>query len=264
MNDAIFFSEIRSSIFRGSMSQSQVDGLNSILAGWKVHGDRDDRKLAYVLATSYHETAHTMRAIAEYGKGRGRKYGRPDLQTGKTYYGRGHVQLTWKDNYRRMGEVVGTDLVNNPERALDPAISVKILIVGMMRGMFTGKKLSDYVEGGTCDFKNARRIVNGMDRASLIAGYSNAFFEALEAARHASPAADHVPEPDNPPVTGKPLAQSSTAWTAVAGAAATVVSAVGGLADKSQLLAGIVILAALGAAFWIIRERWKKSHRHGV
>ncbi|TOE35570.1 hypothetical protein CGJ43_25525, partial [Vibrio parahaemolyticus] len=55
--------------------------------------------LAYVLATTYHETGHTMKPIEEWGKGQGRPYGEPDPETGQTYYGRGYVQLTWLANY---------------------------------------------------------------------------------------------------------------------------------------------------------------------
>lgn len=263
MNRKVFFDGIRQSVFRGSLSQTQVDGVNSILDGWQEMGDGDQHKLAYVLATSYHETARTMQPIDEYGKGRGRRYGIRDRVTGKTYYGRGHVQLTWKDNYRKLSQVTGIDLVSDPDLALDSAVSVKILIVGMMDGLFTGKSLKDYIRPGAVDYVGARKIVNGTDRAQLIAGYASAFEEALEKAHTAQPL-DHAPEPCKPETTGKPMIKSTTTISALVGAGTSAVAAVEGLADKSPYLAGLVILIAAGAAFWIIRERFMKSKVHGV
>jgi len=49
----------------------------------------------------------------------------------------------------------------------------------MMRGLFTGKKLNDYFNANTCDWLNARRIINGTDHAELIAGYAQKFYNAL-------------------------------------------------------------------------------------
>ena len=43
----------------------------------------------------------------------------------------------------------------------------KILSIGMQKGLFTGKKLSDYrKKGGGYDFVGARAIVNGKDKAN--------------------------------------------------------------------------------------------------
>lgn len=168
----------------GNLVQGQVDGFNSILDRWEEKGLTDLRHLAYMLATSWHETAHTMQAIEEYGHGRGHTYGVPDPKTGKAYFGRGHVQLTWAENYKKMGALLGVDLYNKPELALDPVISVDILFEGMMKGLsgrgdFTGVALENYFNDQTNDPYNARRIVNGMDRAGLIAGHHYNFLEAL-------------------------------------------------------------------------------------
>ena len=170
-----FFAAIRP-LFGGKLKQAQVDGLNAILAATSTL-PRSYR--AYILATAYHETAHTMQPIREYGKGKGRKYGVID-QTGKAPYGRGYVQLTWRDNYLRADRELGLGgrLAADYDLALDPAISAQILVEGMLDGWFTGGALKDYLPG---DYVGARRIVNGTDRAQQIAGYAAAFEAALVA-----------------------------------------------------------------------------------
>lgn len=180
INKTFFFDQAKRRMFGGRLTQSQVDGLNAILEVWEAqHAKKDDRWLAYALATAFHETDQKMQAIEEYGKGRGRSYGRPDPATGQTYYGRGLVQLTWKTNYEKMGKVFGADLVNNPDLVLGLALSVKIMFYGMEQGSFTGKKFSNYFNSKTEDWVNARRIINGTDKANLIAGYGRKFYSAI-------------------------------------------------------------------------------------
>jgi predicted chitinase len=134
---------------------------------------------AYVVATVKHETAGTFRPLEEYGKGRGRSYGRPDNHTGKAYYGRGFVQLTWKSNYQRYQDILGIPLVNQPELACDPNVALFILVHGFKHGTFTGRKLTDYVSPGKTDFWNARRCINGTDRAQLIAASAQQILRTL-------------------------------------------------------------------------------------
>jgi hypothetical protein len=50
--------------------------------------------------------------------------------------------------------------------------------IGMEKGLYTGKKLSDYINQSRCDYVQSRRIINGMDRAKLIADYA-VFFETI-------------------------------------------------------------------------------------
>ncbi|MCF8277013.1 MAG: hypothetical protein K9J17_09775 [Flavobacteriales bacterium] len=180
INRTFFMEEVKASLYRGSLSAGQRQGLDAILNTWQAeHANGDDRHLAYMLATTYHETDRKMQPIEEYGKGRNRPYGVPDAVTGKTYYGRGFVQLTHKYNYASMSQLLGVDLVNNPELALDLAISTRILFLGMFRGTFTGKKLSDYFSAAKEDWKNARRIINGTDRAEDIAAYARQFYRVI-------------------------------------------------------------------------------------
>lgn len=135
--------------------------------------------IAYILATVRHETAFTFGPIEEYGQGRGYPYGEPDPSTGQTYYGRGYVQLTWKANYQRFSQALGIDLVGRPELALEPATSYRITSMGMREGMFTGKKLADFTGPSGYDYLNARRIINGMDKAEKIADYARKFYSSI-------------------------------------------------------------------------------------
>lgn len=191
MNRQTFISEITPALFFGRITQSQIEGINFKLAAWDQSGLTDIRWLAYMLATSYHETAKTMQPIEEYGKGKGRPYGqklrhdrKPYTFPDKLYYGRGDVQLTWYENYEIMGKLLGIPLLEQPELALRPDISAKIMIEGMTkgksnRGDFTGVSLEAYFSSTKDDPVNARRIINGMDKANLIAGYYYKFLSAI-------------------------------------------------------------------------------------
>lgn len=135
-------------------------------------------QLAYVLATAYHETAHTMKPVKEaywlsedWRKKNLRYY---------PWYGRGFVQLTWEDNYKKAGEKLNEDLTTDPDRVMEPQVSAEILVIGSRDGWFTGKKLSDYITLQKSDFVNARRIINAMDKADLIAGYAKDYDQQLK------------------------------------------------------------------------------------
>lgn len=195
INRTFFFSQVRAQLFGGKVSQSQVNGLGAILDVWEAnYAAKDDRWLAYVLATSYHETAFTMQPIHELG---GPKYffsrydkdgdrpkvaaalGNTEKGDGVRFHGRGYVQLTGRTNYRKAGTLVGSNLVDNPDLALDPSVASKILFVGMETGLFTSKRFGDYFNTKIEDWINARRIINGVDKAPQIAAYGTKFYGAI-------------------------------------------------------------------------------------
>ncbi len=155
----------------------------------------DVRHAAYMLATTWHETAYTMRPIAEYSKGKGRKYGRPGKHSGQVAYGRGFVQLTWDTNYEKADRELGLSgaLTRNYALAMDPEIAYRIMSIGMHDGWFTGKRLGDYINRSRCDYLNARRIINGIDKAALIGSHARKFEAALTAS--CVSAAVDVPQP---------------------------------------------------------------------
>lgn len=144
--------------------------------------------LAYILATVWHETAHTMQPIAEYGKGKGRKYGIVG-KYGQVPYGRGYVQLTWDENYEKADKKLNLKgaLLKDFNLAMKPEIASKILFIGMLEGWFTGKSLKDYIdnvdesdEEDLREYSNARRIINGTDKQVMIGQYALKFEKALK------------------------------------------------------------------------------------
>lgn len=196
MNRSAFYGAVRTSLFGGKLSQSQVDGMEAILDEFGRQSIPLDQA-AYMLATAYHETARHMQPVMETRRPdetvnptvdvaiarleASWKAGKlPWVKTaywrkngkGRSYLGRGLPQLTHEANYAKMGPLVGADLVNNPDLALDPKIAVKIMIVGMTKGVFTGKDMDDYLDGvdeadaeDLREYTNARYVVNGKDRA---------------------------------------------------------------------------------------------------
>lgn len=182
--EAAFFARLRATKPLGpTLTDKEVGGCQAIVAacrGWQAAW------VAYALATAFHETAGTMQPIREYGRGKGRKYGVAGKH-GQVAYGRGYVQLTWDGNYQRADDelVLGGRLTRDYDLALDPAIAAQIMVRGMAEGWFTAKKLADYLApdklGNRAQFKEARRIINGTDKADLIAGYALSFQDALAA-----------------------------------------------------------------------------------
>ena len=173
-------------IFVKGINDAQIAGIDAILDEWIASGLNDMRHLAYILATAYHETDKTMQPIEEYGKGRGKKYGNKIKYDGtdytypnKIFYGRGHVQLTWYENYEKFGKLLHLPLLYYPEFMLDNNISARVLILGMTRGLFTGKKLSDYFNNKVSNPVQARRTVNGLDRADMIANLYDRFLDCV-------------------------------------------------------------------------------------
>lgn len=167
--------------------------------------------LSYILATTFHETAHRMQPIAEYGKGKGRKYGVKG-KYGQVPYGRGYVQLTWDENYEKADKELKLRgaLLKDFDKALEREVAVQILFKGMEQGWFTGKKLRDFIdtideddaEDGR-EFEEGRRIINGVDKKKLIASYALIFEKALKAAGYGQkePTLPVQPLPDDPGVS---------------------------------------------------------------
>lgn len=179
-----FFSQVRK-LF-GELSQSQVNGLNFLIDCFEATPAINRLSwFAYILATIFHETAYTMQPITERGSYSYFKYligklGIKTLAMANQYKGRGYVMITGFVNYLLFTKILGIPLIDNPELACVPENAWKITETGMLEGKFTGIKLSDYINENGFDFVNARRIINGKDRAVLIAGYAHNFYDCLQ------------------------------------------------------------------------------------
>lgn len=191
-----FFKQLR--LICGSLDQLQVDSVNGILAAAEGH---PIGWVAYELGTGWHEAR--LRPIDEIGKGHGRIYGKPGARMmeldnppmygGQIPYGRGLVQLTWADNYEWADKVASAAGLISQGRILAdfdlvkrPDLAAFILVKGMETGAFTGKSLADYLPAQKptrAQFTQARRIVNGTDRADLVATYALEMMTALQAGR---------------------------------------------------------------------------------
>lgn len=197
-----YFDLVRQSLFSGVLTQQQVDGQNAMLAVWEGgYRGYDLRWLAYSLATALHETATTMWPIEEYGHGAGQPYGLPDPETGQTYFGRGFVQLTWRENYARATDELGLtgpdDLEWHAEKALEPLIASHTMFRGMIEGWFRSDEggvqcLERYFSTYDDDPYTAREIIKGdksrvpdwsggVSIGNLIAQYHAIFLAALSA-----------------------------------------------------------------------------------
>ena len=95
------------------------------------------------------------------------------------YYGRGYVQLTWENNYQKYSDILGVDLVGNPDLAMENDIALFVLVHGFKTGTFTGRKITDYINDFETDFINARRRINGTDRAHEIAELAENYLNDL-------------------------------------------------------------------------------------
>lgn len=183
-------------VYKGkALSSTQIDTLNLLSDSFKDHGGNSDNQLAYIFATVYHEVGSALKPVREGFKSSDKDaiahvtkmFDKKQIKTnyalpgsnGKSFYGRGYVQITWEDNYKKLGKAIGVDLFNDPDKALEPKVAAEIAVYGMIKGVFTGKKLSDYITDSKTDYVGARRIINGSDRAAMIAEYADNFKLAL-------------------------------------------------------------------------------------
>lgn len=198
-NPPAFYDVLRSSHVLGpTLTENEVTGTNAILAA--CAGVMPTSWAAYALATAYHETAHTMLPIKEYGgeayyrrmydiegqrPAKARELGNTVPGDGAEFCGRGYVQLTGRANYAKAAEKTGADLIGNPDLAMDPGVAAQIMVKGMLEGWFTGKSLRTYLKNPAdlAQFTAARRIINGQDKAQMIAGYAEVFQKALTAGK---------------------------------------------------------------------------------
>jgi hypothetical protein len=229
----------------GELTQAQVNGLEQLLSF--IESDRYVTTVevaAFLLGTTKHEAADTYKPIHEYGgkayfikryggqTRKGKELGNDTPEEGYDYAGKGYPQTTGESNYERLEDALRIeypeiiadferrtgkrfDLTvgdqpndkSDPQNMLDPAIAYVSMSYGSRVGLFTGRKLSQYDLKTDVGRKGSRRIINGQDKATLIAGYIAQFIKILKASKvsgststqSASPTAPSITPTDKPP-----------------------------------------------------------------
>ena len=258
----------------GSMGQLQVDGLEFLLS--KLESDSFSLKqIAYILATIHHETGvkrngvlqrfQPIKELRERATSPRRK--NQDRYWLSGYYGRGYVQITWKDNYRKFG------IEDEPDKALEPETAYEITSRGMREGLFTGKQLSHYINGNA-DYFNARKIINGLDKAGEIASIARSYESMLSEAPTEAPAVAAEVKSDAsgtmPPAAATEIKASTVDWRArltsvsiptglMAGIAA-VTNFVKGLPPYVWIAFALITVAGMVIGFLIWRDKNQQAH----
>ena len=270
INRATFFAYARRSPFGDRLSQQQVDGLTDILNEWEAHYSHLPLTyLACYLGQAFRETGGTMAPVREtFATSDKQAMARletawtsgtlPSVKTPywrKGWFGRGRIQVTHAENYSYAQAKSGLPIVANPSLMLDSKADLKVSLPGTIEGWWTrGKhRMSMYLDRPDPDFEGARRIVNGNDKAKLVATYCEAFLAALRAAEvgKAQPAdvlpALAVPDDIKP-------AESKSLWSALL----TFATGGGGLAflgaidNPMSLAAFALVLVAGGIGLWLV------------
>ncbi|CAH1670838.1 MULTISPECIES: hypothetical protein [unclassified Chelatococcus] len=269
-NRSTFFAYARRSPFGDRLTQQQVDGMTDILNEWDAHYSH--LPLAYLacyLGQVFRETGGTMVPVREtFATSDKQAMTRletawtsgklPSVKTPywrKGWFGRGRMQITHAENYAYAQAKSGLPIVADPSLMLDSKADLKVSLPGTIEGWWTrGKhRMSMYLDRPDPDFEGARRIVNGTDKAKLVATYCEAFLAALKAAEigKAQPV-DALPAlavPDDI----KP-AESKSLWSALL----TFATGGGGLAflgaidNPMSLAAFALVLAAGGIGLWLV------------
>jgi len=172
------------------------------------------------------------------------------------------VQLTWEQNYHRASKELGIDLTTDADKVMEPEVSAEILVVGSRDGWFTGKKLADYITLQKSNYRGARRIINGTDKAAAIAEIAREYEEALLAEGYGLEETPPVIEDrrdGSPPrenaAQSKTLLAQAAQWLGAGGAVGA--SWFGGQSDMVQMaaIAGVAVIVVAGVV--VFRERLK-------
>lgn len=216
---AKFYDHLRASKLLGdTISPEEFAGCEAILTA--AAGKLPTSWVAYCLATAHHETGgemapnveslnySTAQRICEVWPSRfptiasaqpfvrnakglanhvynGRMGNRPGTNDGWDHRGRGQAHITGREMYAKLDAELGLggELIRNPDLALRPDIAAQILVVGALKGLFTGKKLNDFIAAKPThqQFVNSRRVINPDKNGERVADAADVFFAALQA-----------------------------------------------------------------------------------
>lgn len=267
INRTTFFAYARKAPFGNRLTAQQVEGMEAILDVWeRDYSAKPLTWLAYILATVFHETGGLMVPVREgFAKTdtaarkivAKRKYGKVG-KYGFVPYGRGRVQLTWDRNYKKMEDRFGHPFTKNPDLMLQSDIDAEVTVTGHIEGLWTGKSLGLFFSGKKEDPVGARTIVNGTDKAHLIAGYYEAFKGALQAADEAVPQPKDVKACDALP-DGADLTTDKTTLGAISGVIAGGGAGFLGGIDSPWAFAAVALVVVCVILFLTGRLEIKKK-----
>jgi len=192
MDKKVFYDAIRSKI---NLTEQNVFGFEKVLDYALTTYPMELNRFAYLLSTVYWETGGTMAPVIEAHyvskTFEGAEAWRKKNLRYYPWHGRGLIQLTWEANYVKMGQLLNVDFTKNPDMVMEWKYTLPITFIGMDRGIFTGKKMSDYIDAvdendaeDLREFANARRVVNGTDQAAKIGERAIVFERALRKAKY--------------------------------------------------------------------------------
>lgn len=169
-----------------SIKAGAAEGVRRIVR-YGIENNYSKEEIAMVLGETQHETAEWYQPIREGARKYGTNYtdaqsqraiavaverglirynyAKPHNVTGKSYYGRGLVQITHYDMYVKFAKLLGVPLDTNPDLTLEWDNALFIMFVGMRDGLFTSLRMAHYV-GSPADMKldrlaASRAIING-------------------------------------------------------------------------------------------------------
>lgn len=179
INRKLFFDGYRQNLDPNKkLDKTEVDAIDSFLDFVdSAYNKLTIPQWAYVFASTFHETNATFLPVKE-AYWLSEDWRRKNLRY-FPFYGRGFIQITWKENYAKFSKQIGEDFVKNPDLVMVPKYAFKIMIDGFINGSFTGKKITDYINSSKKDYKGARKCINGVDKAELIASYALKFESIL-------------------------------------------------------------------------------------
>lgn len=193
INIEMFIQRCNETICKANASPSCTEKLNNLkFIITEIKNDTTVRHIgvaAFLLATIHTETANKNYNPTSEVKGKvneHKDYWKPNKITGKEYYGRGWVQLTHYENYKKVSEAFNIDFLNNPEWVLKPEYAYKILRSSILNGWLetyrssnqgaagsTPIKIYDFLqtseldEYGVLDYSLARSVINANGKKPL-------------------------------------------------------------------------------------------------
>lgn len=220
-----FFAPVRKTLYSGNLPQSAVTAFNAMYTEGMAR-KLSLAQIAYVMATPYREVGSHLIPIEEDFELRNRSsYGTRtgwnsdgtqntrQPYAGLYYYGRGWPQLTFCDNYIRMGKRLGLPLAEQPQLLLQLHVSCLVSFEGMQYALFTKYRLSDFINGDKRDYVGARKIVNGEDHAALVASYAECIYTGLLAdAEYQKSNLVATKTPQTPVIAGKTEPTGIKGW----------------------------------------------------